>query len=51
MCRPMFEVLEALDLSVVYFLFVFNVHFLFAGVCVCVCEMQSVSSCVACCLM
>ena len=37
MCRPMFEVLEALDLSVVYFLFVFNVHFLFAGVCVCVC--------------
>ena len=33
----MFEVLEALDLSVVYFLFVFNVHFLFAGVCVCVC--------------
>ena len=54
MCRPTFEVLEALDLSAVYFLFVFNLHFLFAGVCVCVCvcaDVQNAKRFIMCCLL
>lgn len=54
MCRLMFEVLQALYLSVVFSLFVFNLQYVSAGVCVhvhvCVCAMEK-QRFIMCCLV
>lgn len=45
MCRPMFDALQALYLFVVFFLFVFNLRYLFLGVFVCAMQKERFIMC------